>query len=68
MLQCTRCERAIEAEPDLSVVLCRFCGTRLEVEAFPALSRTGGRRQDAAQLLGWGRNTLTRKIKELRLQ
>jgi two-component system nitrogen regulation response regulator GlnG len=23
-----------------------------------------GRRQDAARLLGWGRNTLTRKIKE----
>ena len=30
-----------------------------------ALSHTGGRRQDAAKLLGWGRNTLTRKIKEL---
>jgi two-component system nitrogen regulation response regulator GlnG len=30
-----------------------------------ALARTGGRRQEAAQLLGWGRNTLTRKIKEL---
>ncbi|WP_372696319.1 nitrogen regulation protein NR(I) [Immundisolibacter sp.] len=30
-----------------------------------ALERTGGRRQDAALLLGWGRNTLTRKIKEL---
>jgi len=32
-----------------------------------ALEHTGGRRQDAAQLLGWGRNTLTRKIKELEL-
>ncbi len=32
-----------------------------------ALEHTGGRRQDAAQLLGWGRNTLTRKIKELNL-
>jgi len=32
-----------------------------------ALQKTGGRRQDAAQLLGWGRNTLTRKIKELGL-
>jgi two-component system, NtrC family, nitrogen regulation response regulator GlnG len=32
-----------------------------------ALEHTGGRRQDAARLLGWGRNTLTRKIKELRL-
>ncbi|MES9869181.1 MAG: nitrogen regulation protein NR(I) [Sedimenticola sp.] len=32
-----------------------------------ALEHTGGRRQDAAKLLGWGRNTLTRKIKELGL-
>ena len=32
-----------------------------------ALGRTGGRRQEAAKLLGWGRNTLTRKIKELAL-
>jgi len=30
-----------------------------------ALRFTGGRRQEAAKLLGWGRNTLTRKIKEL---
>ena len=30
-----------------------------------ALKHTCGRRRDAAQLLGWGRNTLTRKIKEL---
>lgn len=30
-----------------------------------ALSFTGGRRRDASILLGWGRNTLTRKIKEL---
>ena len=30
-----------------------------------ALKKTNGRRQDAAKLLGWGRNTLTRKIKEL---
>lgn len=33
-----------------------------------ALKQTGGRRQDAAKLLGWGRNTLTRKIKELGLE
>ena len=32
-----------------------------------ALAQTGGRRQDAARLLGWGRNTLTRKIRELGL-
>ncbi len=30
-----------------------------------ALKHTAGRRRDAALLLGWGRNTLTRKIKEL---
>jgi len=33
-----------------------------------ALKHTGGRRQDAAKLLGWGRNTLTRKIKELEME
>lgn len=33
-----------------------------------ALEQTGGRKQDAAKLLGWGRNTLTRKIKELGLE
>jgi two-component system nitrogen regulation response regulator GlnG len=32
-----------------------------------ALKQTGGRRQDAARLLGWGRNTLTRKIQLLGL-
>lgn len=32
-----------------------------------ALEHTGGRKQEAAQLLGWGRNTLTRKLKELSL-
>lgn len=30
-----------------------------------ALKHTGGRKRDAAELLGWGRNTLTRKLKEL---
>ena len=32
-----------------------------------ALAHTGGRRIEASQLLGLGRNTLTRKIQELRL-
>ncbi len=32
-----------------------------------ALAKTRGKRQRAAQLLGWGRNTLTRKIKELEM-
>jgi two-component system nitrogen regulation response regulator GlnG len=36
---------------------------RIMIEA--ALKKTSGHRQDAARLLGWGRNTLTRKIKEL---
>ncbi len=38
---------------------------RIMIQA--ALNKTGGRRQDAARLLGWGRNTLTRKISELGL-
>ncbi|MBK1727407.1 nitrogen regulation protein NR(I) [Halorhodospira neutriphila] len=46
-------------------------------EALPALERiliraalahSGGHRQEAARRLGWGRNTLTRKIKELGLE
>ena len=50
---------------------------RLLDEALPAFERilietalqhTGGRRQDAARLLGWGRNTLTRKLKDLGMQ
>ena len=32
-----------------------------------ALRHTQGHRQEAAKLLGWGRNTLTRKLKELGL-
>ena len=33
-----------------------------------ALQQTAGRRSEAAKLLGWGRNTLTRKIKSLDLK
>lgn len=33
-----------------------------------ALKHSGGRKRDAAELLGWGRNTLTRKIKELGIE
>ena len=33
-----------------------------------ALAHTGGHRQRAARLLGWGRNTLTRKMKELGIE
>ncbi len=45
----------------LDVAVPRFERVMIEV----ALQHTGGRRQDAAKLLGWGRNTLTRKLKEL---
>jgi two-component system nitrogen regulation response regulator GlnG len=38
---------------------------RIMIDA--ALKHTQGRRRDAAELLGWGRNTITRKIKELNL-
>ncbi|GAB1438338.1 nitrogen regulation protein NR(I) [Providencia sp.] len=33
-----------------------------------ALKHTNGHKQEAARLLGWGRNTLTRKLKELGLE
>jgi len=33
-----------------------------------ALEKTGGRKRDAANLLGWGRNTLTRKLAELGIE
>jgi len=36
-----------------------FERTLLEV----ALAHPGGKKQEAAKLLGWGRNTLTRKLK-----
>lgn len=32
-----------------------------------ALNHTRGHKQEAAKLLGWGRNTLTRKLKELQM-
>ena len=38
---------------------------RVLIEA--ALKATGGRKQDAAKKLGWGRNTLTRKLKDLQI-
>jgi len=33
-----------------------------------ALKHSGGRKRDASELLGWGRNTLTRKIKALGIE
>jgi len=45
----------------LEDLLKRFEGVMLKV----ALDHTGGHRQNAAKVLGWGRNTLTRKLKDL---
>jgi two-component system nitrogen regulation response regulator GlnG len=46
-------------------IFCKAIPTFERVLIETALNKTGGRRQDAAKLLGWGRNTLTRKIKDL---
>jgi two-component system nitrogen regulation response regulator GlnG len=51
----------------------RGAGNRLEKEFEKTLIRralmhTGGHRMEAAQWLGWGRNTLTRKIQELGME
>ena len=56
--------QAKPGEPGLlSEALPRF--ERIMIEC--ALRQTGGRKRDASLLLGWGRNTLTRKINELGL-
>lgn len=59
-------ERALTAEdatPLIAAALPEFERTLITI----ALNRASGRRQDAARLLGWGRNTLTRKIRALGL-
>ncbi len=53
-----------ETQPLLDAALPEFERTLLRV----ALMHSAGRRQDAARLLGWGRNTLTRKMRELGLE
>ena len=72
-----------EAERDWQASLAAWARQKLEDgraaildEALPAfettmirvaLEKTGGRKRDAANLLGWGRNTLTRKLADLGL-
>ncbi len=56
-------ELAIGQQNILSKAVPRFEKILLEC----ALESSGGRKQEAARLLGWGRNTLTRKLKELYL-
>ncbi|HZW59000.1 MAG TPA: sigma 54-interacting transcriptional regulator [Woeseiaceae bacterium] len=55
--------RAGELEPLLEEALPAFERTLIRI----ALARARGHRQEAAKLLGWGRNTLTRKIRALHL-
>ena len=51
------------SEPLLDIATPIF--ERIMIES--ALQNTNGRKQEAAKLLGWGRNTLTRKLQELDL-
>jgi two-component system nitrogen regulation response regulator GlnG len=48
-------------QPLLDVAMPAFERTMIQV----ALKATQGHKQEAARLLGWGRNTLTRKLQEL---
>jgi len=50
-----------DAPPLLDTAMPEFERTLIRI----ALKHTAGHRQEAAKLLGWGRNTLTRKLKEL---
>ncbi len=52
-----------DGSPLLESALPEFERTLIRI----ALNQAKGHRQDAAKLLGWGRNTLTRKIKSLEL-
>jgi len=54
---------ATRTTPLLDAALPEFERTLVRI----ALQATQGRRQEAARLLGWGRNTLTRKLRELGL-
>ena len=58
-------ERQLSAKrgPLLDTALPEFEKTLIQI----AMSQTNGHRQEAARLLGWGRNTLTRKMKSLQL-
>jgi two-component system nitrogen regulation response regulator GlnG len=62
--QWARAQAERGGQPLLDVALPEFERTLIRV----ALARCEGRRQDAARVLGWGRNTLTRKMRELGLE
>jgi len=83
-VRATRSDDAAEDKPDWHAALDgelaqalargeRGAGDRLQQEfertlIRRALAHTGGHRMDAAAWLGWGRNTLTRKIQELGME
>jgi two-component system nitrogen regulation response regulator GlnG len=62
--QWARTELKRNGSPLLEKALPLFERTLIEV----ALEETGGKKHEAAKMLGWGRNTLTRKIKELEME
>ncbi len=53
-----------EQSPLIEAALPEFEKTLIRI----ALDQAKGHRQQAAKLLGWGRNTLTRKIRSLNLE
>jgi len=55
---------ATDGGPLLETALPEFEKTLIKI----AMSQTSGHRQEAAKLLGWGRNTLARKMKTLHLE
>ena len=79
-LQAADADADIRAQGDWQLMLRRWAERELKLghtdllaQALPvfersmietALAHSGGRKKDAAQLLGWGRNTLTRKLQE----
>jgi len=83
-LQAADTETGIRVQCDWQLMLRRWAERELKLghkdilsQALPAFERSmietalehsGGRKKDAAQLLGWGRNTLTRKLQEYNME
>jgi two-component system nitrogen regulation response regulator GlnG len=83
-LQAADADADIRAQGDWHLMLRRWAERELKLghtdllaQALPvfersmietALAHSGGRKKDAAQLLGWGRNTLTRKLQEYSME
>ena len=62
----SRCGERSATSEEVRIYYRKFAVPKFErIMIDAALRKTGGRKKDAAELLGWGRNTLTRKIQEL---